>query len=52
MDVELDLLAADLNLAAPQTKELSLAFGFACAKRIEQHLEEPEAVECLTVLER
>ena len=51
MNTELDRLAATLGLAAPESRELALTFGLACAKRIEHLLEEPEALECLKVLE-
>ena len=52
MNTQLDHLAARLNLLAPESRALALAFGLACAKRVEHLLEEPEVVECLKVLEQ
>ena len=52
MNSELDRLAAALNLSAPESKELALKFSFACVKRVEHLLEDPEVVACLEVLER
>jgi hypothetical protein len=49
---ELAQLALTLRLAAPESRELALKFSLACAKRVEHLLEEPEATECLRVLER
>jgi hypothetical protein len=52
MNSQLDDLAARLNLQAPESRPLALAFGLACAKRVEHLLEEPEVVECLNVLDQ
>jgi hypothetical protein len=52
MNTELDHVASGLRLGAPESRELSLSFGLACAKRVEHLLEEPEVVACLKVLEQ
>jgi hypothetical protein len=52
MNSRLEQLAAQLKLLAPGSRMLALAFGLACAKRVEHLLEEPEVVDCLRVLER
>jgi hypothetical protein len=52
MNAELDRVASELNLATPESRELALTFGLACAKRVEHLLEEPEVLECLQVLEQ
>ena len=52
MNAQLDRVAASLNLSAPESRELALSFGLACAKRVEHLLEEPEVLACLKVLEQ
>jgi hypothetical protein len=52
MNTELERLASRIALAASQSRELSLRFGLACAKRVEHLLEEPDAVALLRVLEQ
>ena len=52
MNAELDRVASSLNLAAPESRELALSFGLACAKRVEHLLEEAEVLACLNVLEQ
>ena len=47
MNHALDHLAAELALAAPANERLLLEFGYACARRVEHLLEEPEVAECL-----
>ena len=51
MNTALDRLASTLSLSAPESRELSLAFGLACVQRVEHLLEEPEVIRCLRVLE-
>ena len=50
MNAELSRLARELELDSPRQEALRLAFGLACAGRVEHLLEEPRAVECLGVL--
>jgi len=52
MNSELALLAEQIGIAAPESKELALKFSLACAKRVEHLLEEPDVIECLKALER
>ncbi len=51
MNSELDTLAKNLFLASQEARPLALAFGLACAKRIEHLLEKDEVVDCLRALE-
>ena len=51
MNSELVVLATNLGLGEPQSRELALKFSLACAKRIEHLLEDSEVVQCLHVLE-
>jgi hypothetical protein len=50
MNEELARLARELELNAPRNEPLRLAFGLACARRVEHLLEDPRAIECLGVL--
>jgi hypothetical protein len=50
MNAELVRLARELQLDLPRQEALRLAFGLACAGRVEHLLEDPKAVECLGVL--
>lgn len=50
MNEALSRLARELQLGAPRQEALRLAFGLACAGRVEHLLEDPRAVECLGVL--
>lgn len=50
MNAELARLAARLQLDSPHQEALRLAFGLACAARVEHLLEDPRAVECLRAL--
>lgn len=43
-------MARELALDAPRNEALRLAFGLACARRVEHLLEDPKAIECLGVL--
>ena len=52
MNSQLHQLADRLSLQAPQSSPLALAFGLACAKRVEHLLEEAEVVDCLNVMEQ
>lgn len=47
MNPALDTLATQLGLEAPAREHLRLAFGHACALRVQHLLEDPEAIECL-----
>lgn len=51
MNPELSHLAAELGLDAPQREPLRLAFGLACARRVEHLLEDPRAIDGISVLE-
>ena len=51
MNSELDQLAKRYLLASEESRPLALAFGLACAKRIEHLLEQAEVVDCLRALE-
>ena len=50
MNQQLETHANSISLSSPENERLRLAFGYACAKRIEHLLEEPEVVECLNLL--
>jgi hypothetical protein len=50
MNAELVRLARELQLDLPRQEALRLAFGLACAGRVEHLLEDRKAVECLGVL--
>lgn len=52
MNLALERLARRLALDAARNERLRLAFGRACALRIEHLLEEQEAVDCLAELGR
>ncbi|MHA7120490.1 hypothetical protein ACWV16_07345 [Achromobacter xylosoxidans] len=47
MNIALERLARQLDLDAPRNETLRLAFGHACARRVEHLLEDPQAMECL-----
>jgi hypothetical protein len=51
MNNDLERLAANLEFGSPARRDLALAFGLACAKRIEHLLEEPGVIACLAVLD-
>lgn len=50
MNQELSRLAAAIGLDEPGREPLRLAFGLACARRVEHLLEDPGAIRCLAVL--
>ncbi|MGS1105618.1 hypothetical protein ACVCNH_05155 [Achromobacter anxifer] len=52
MNASLERLAKQLDLGAARNERLRLAFGHACALRVEHLLEEQEAVDCLAELGR
>lgn len=52
MNIALERLAKQLDLAAPGNATLRLAFAHACTRRVEHLLEEPQAVTCLATLGR
>ncbi|CUJ58890.1 Uncharacterised protein [Achromobacter xylosoxidans] len=52
MNIALERLARQLDLDAPRNETLRLAFGHACARRVEHLLENPQAMECLAILGR
>jgi hypothetical protein len=43
----LDRLAREVDLNSKTNERLRLEFGYACARRVEQLLEEPGVVDCL-----
>jgi hypothetical protein len=47
MNHSLAYLATSSNLDAPTREPLRLAFGLACASRVQHLLEDPQAIECL-----
>lgn len=51
MNHELSRLAAAINFDEPRHEAFRLAFGLACAQRVEHLLEAPEAIRCLAVLQ-
>ena len=51
MNSILSHLATSANLDAPTREPLRLAFGLACANRVQHLLEDPQAVECLATLQ-
>lgn len=50
MNHELSRLAAETGIDDPGRESLRLAFGFACASRVQHLLEDQRAVNCLAVL--
>jgi hypothetical protein len=52
MNASLERLARQLDLDDAGNERLRLAFGRACAQRVEHLLEEQEAVDCLASLGR
>ena len=52
MNGSLERLAKQLDLGAAANERLRLAFGRACAQRVEHLLEAQEAVDCLAELGR
>jgi hypothetical protein len=52
VNTELDQVASELNLSAPESRKLAMSFGLACANRVEHLLDEPAALDCLQILER
>lgn len=50
MNQQLETYAGSISLSSPENDRLRLEFGYACAKRVEHLLEEPEVVECLSLL--
>lgn len=52
MNASLERLAKQLDLDAKRNERLRLAFGHACALRVEHLLEEQEVVDCLAILGR
>jgi hypothetical protein len=51
MNHELSRLAASIHLDEPGQEALQLAFGLACAGRVQHLLEDPRAVDCLAQLQ-
>ena len=51
MNQPLSRLAAELHIHAPRHEQLRLAFGLACARRVDHLLEDPQAIAGLSVLE-
>jgi hypothetical protein len=51
MNQELSQLAAAIPLDDPRYEPQRLAFGLACARRVEHLLEDPRAISCLAVLQ-
>lgn len=52
MNHELERLAQELGLDAPDKHHLRFQFGHACALRVQHLLEEPAVLECLSALGR
>jgi hypothetical protein len=50
MNEALSRLAQELRLQQPENRPLCLAFGLACAERVQHLLEDPRALECLAFL--
>jgi hypothetical protein len=50
MNQALEQLASSIGLSADGSERLRLAFGYACAARVEHLLEQPEVADCLRVL--
>ena len=50
MNPSLDQFAQTISLASPENERLRLAFGYACARRVEHLLEDPEVTHCLSRL--
>ena len=51
MNPALSCLATSANLDASFHEPLRLAFGLACASRVQHLLEDPQAIECLAKLQ-
>lgn len=51
MNHELSRLAAAIPISEPRYEPQRLAFGLACAQRVEHLLENPRAISCLAVLQ-
>ena len=51
MNLPLVRLATSAHLDASTREPLRLAFGFACASRVQHLLEDPQAIECLATLQ-
>ena len=51
MNPTLSRLTTAANLASPTREPLRLAFGLACASRVQHLLEDPQAIECLATLQ-
>ena len=51
MNPALSHLATSANLTSPTGEPLRLAFGLACASRVQHLLEDPQAIECLATLQ-
>jgi hypothetical protein len=51
MNEKLSRLATELDLERAENAPLRLAFGLACAARVQHLLEDPRALECLAVLQ-
>lgn len=51
MNDALQHLAKEVALDSPSNERLRLGFGYACACRVKQFLEEPAVVECLRGLD-
>ena len=51
MNPALSRLTTSANLASPTREPLRLAFGLACASRVQHLLEDPQAIECLATLQ-
>ena len=51
MNHELSRLAADVRLSDPDQEPLRLAFGLACASRVQHLLEDPKAIDGLAQLQ-
>ena len=51
MNHELSHLAAAIHINEPRHEALRLAFGLACASRVQHLLEDPQAIDCLAMLQ-
>jgi len=51
MNHELSRLAATIHINEPRHEALRLAFGLACASRVQHLLEDPKAIDCLAALQ-
>lgn len=52
MNASLEYQAKQLDLSDSRQERLRLAFGYACAHRVEQMLEERQVMDCLSILGR